>query len=109
VSDRVAAQRYQLWRTGIAGVLEDGGDGKHSGGEHGQGDPPVPGGPAADLMLVQAGQALSGLAVRPRRLERFVNYWLYIPVVWPMQARMLAVLKWNIERAAKTRPQTVDS
>ncbi len=27
------------------------------------------------------------------------------PVVWPMQARMLAVLKRNIERAAKVRPQ----
>ena len=27
----------------------------------GQGGPPVPGGPAADLMLVQAGQALGGL------------------------------------------------
>ena len=37
---------------------------------------------------------------RPRWLERFVIYWLYIPVVWPMQARMLAVLKRNIERAA---------
>lgn len=38
--------------------------------------------------------------LRPRWLERFANYWLYIPVVWPMQARMLAVLKRNIERAA---------
>ena len=40
-------------------------------------------------------------AVRPRWLERFFNYWLYIPVTWPMQARMLAVLKRNIERAAE--------
>jgi hypothetical protein len=39
-------------------------------------------------------------ALRPRWLERLVNYWLYVPVVWPMQARMLAVLKRNIERAA---------
>jgi hypothetical protein len=31
------------------------------GGEHGQGGPPVPGGPAADLVLVQAGQALAGI------------------------------------------------
>ena len=38
-------------------------------------------------------------ALRPRWLERFTNYWLYIPVTWPMQARMLAVLKRNIERA----------
>ena len=39
--------------------------------------------------------------MRPEWLERFANYWLYIPVTWPMQARMLAVLKRNIERAAK--------
>ena len=32
-------------------------------GEHGQGDPPVPGRPAADLMLIQAGQALPGLEI----------------------------------------------
>ena len=38
-------------------------------------------------------------AMRPRWLERIVNYWFYIPVTWPMQARMLAVLKRNIERA----------
>ena len=29
--------------------------------EHGQGDPPVPGGPPPDLVLVQAGQAFAGL------------------------------------------------
>ena len=46
-------------------------------------------------------------AVRPRWLERFTNYWLYIPLVWPMQARMLAVLKRNIEQAAKAPPQTI--
>jgi proline iminopeptidase len=38
--------------------------------------------------------------MRPRLLGRFVNFWLYVPVVWVMQARMLAVLKRNIERAA---------
>jgi hypothetical protein len=42
-------------------------------------------------------------AMRPRWLERFFNYWLYMPVTWPMQVRMLAVLKRNIERAA-TQP-----
>jgi hypothetical protein len=42
-------------------------------------------------------------AMRPQWLERFVNYWLYIPVTWPMQARMLAVLKRNIERAVGSR------
>ena len=46
-------------------------------------------------------------ALRPRWLERFVFYWLYIPVVWTMSARMLAVLKRNIERAARAHPHTV--
>ncbi|HAM02469.1 MAG TPA: hypothetical protein DCQ30_09635 [Acidimicrobiaceae bacterium] len=38
---------------------------------------------------------------RPRWVERFVASWLLIALVWPMQARMLAVLKRNIERAPK--------
>jgi hypothetical protein len=42
-------------------------------------------------------------ATRPRWLERFYNYWIYVPVVWIMQARMLAVLKRNVERATQTR------
>ncbi len=42
---------------------------------------------------------------RPRWVERFVASWLVIVVVWPMQARMLAVLKRNIERAAKETPR----
>jgi proline iminopeptidase len=46
--------------------------------------------------------------LRPRWLERFANYWLYIPAVWPMQARMLAVLKRNIERAASARPRRAE-
>lgn len=37
--------------------------------------------------------------IRPRWIERSFNYWLYPLVVWPMQARMLAVLKRNIEQA----------
>jgi hypothetical protein len=40
--------------------------------------------------------------MRPRWLERFGNYWVYVPVVWIMQARMLSVLKRNVERAAVT-------
>jgi Trehalase-like, N-terminal len=48
-------------------------------------------------------------ALRPRWLERLANYWLYVPVVWPMQARLLAVLKRNIERAARPRTQAVPS
>jgi hypothetical protein len=47
----------------VAGVLGGGGDGQERQGEHGQGGPPVPGGPAADLVLIQAGQALGGLEV----------------------------------------------
>jgi hypothetical protein len=38
-------------------------------------------------------------AVRPKWIERFAFGWLYVPVVWPMQARMMAVLKRNIEQA----------
>jgi len=38
-------------------------------------------------------------AMSPRWLERFVFYWLYVPVTWIMQARMMTVLKRNIERA----------
>ena len=45
--------------------------------------------------------------IRPRWIERFVNYWLYIPVTWIMQARTLVVLKRNIERAVRVRPHTV--
>ncbi|HEY5987660.1 MAG TPA: hypothetical protein VIV12_14990 [Streptosporangiaceae bacterium] len=48
-------------------------------------------------------------AFRPRWYGRFASYWLYIPVTWPMQARMLAVLKRNIERAARARTQAVPS
>ena len=45
--------------------------------------------------------------VRPRWVERFTSYWLYLPLVWPMQAHMLAVLKRNIEQAAKVPPPAV--
>ena len=40
-----------------------GGGGRRPGrlGEHGQGGPAVPGGPAADLVLIDAGQSLGGL------------------------------------------------
>jgi proline iminopeptidase len=48
-------------------------------------------------------------ALRPQWLERFAFYWLYIPVVWPMQARMLAVLKRNIEGAARAGTPAVPS
>jgi proline iminopeptidase len=48
---------------------------------------------------------ISGYQIfRPRWLERFTDYWLYIPAIWPMQARMLAVLKRNVERQARSGP-----
>lgn len=37
---------------------------------------------------------------RPRWIERFAADWVLLPVSWIMSARMLAVLKRNIERAA---------
>ncbi len=43
-------------------------------------------------------------AIRPRLLGRFVFYWVYVPVTWIMQARMLVVLKRNIERATSPQP-----
>jgi hypothetical protein len=46
---------------------------------------------------------------RPRQLGRFFDYWLYPPVVWIMQARMLAVLKRNVELAAGPRENAVES
>ena len=39
-------------------------------------------------------------AFRPRWLGRLLTYWLYPPVVWIMQARMMAALKRNVERTA---------
>jgi proline iminopeptidase len=37
---------------------------------------------------------------RPKWIERFAADWLLLPVSWIMSARMLAVLKRNIERAS---------
>jgi hypothetical protein len=72
VSDFVAGEWYLPVGGGIAGGV-GGGDGQDGGGEHGQGDPPVPGGPAAGLVLIQAGQALGGL-------EILLNRPLLIPI-----------------------------
>ena len=44
-------------------MLGGGGDGEEGQGEHGQGGPPVPGVPAADLVLIQPGQSLAGLEI----------------------------------------------
>lgn len=45
----------------------------------------------------------------PRWLERLHDYWIYVPSVWIMQARMLRVLKRNVERQqrlAGRRPES---
>jgi len=46
-------------------------------------------------------------AMRPRWMGRFQYHWVFPPMVWIMQARMLAVLKRNIERASKAQTQPV--
>ncbi len=37
-------------------------------------------------------------SIRPRWLERFLNFWVYPPVHWMMQTRQFANLKRNAER-----------
>ena len=46
---------------GLGVAFGGGGHGQEGVGEHGQGGPAVPGGPAADLVLVQPGEAFGGL------------------------------------------------
>jgi proline iminopeptidase len=48
-------------------------------------------------------------AFRPRWIERFIASWVLLPVSWPMQVRMMAVLKRNVEHAvasSATHPVT---
>ena len=59
--DLVAGERDQPVRGGMAGVFVGSDDGEEGVGEHGQGDPARPRGEAAELVLVQSGQAFSGL------------------------------------------------
>jgi hypothetical protein len=63
VDDLVPGQRDLADRVRGVGVLKRGDDREDGSGEHDEGDPPVPGCPAADLVLVQAGQALADLEV----------------------------------------------
>jgi proline iminopeptidase len=44
---------------------------------------------------------------RPRWIERFVADCVVLPTAWIMQARMLVVLRRNIERATRAQVQTV--
>src|SRR5215469_5592105 len=55
------------WRLGVLGQRSDGQKRQR---EHGQGDPPVPGRPAAHLMLVERGQALLAGASLPQRAQQ---------------------------------------
>ena len=48
-------------RCGLGVAFGGGGHGQEGVGEHGQGGPAVPGGPAADLVLVESGEAFGGL------------------------------------------------
>ncbi|MBA9006294.1 hypothetical protein HNR21_005176 [Actinomadura cellulosilytica] len=60
VLDLIAGQRDETdgGRAGVFGCADDDQEGV---GEHGEGDPAGPGGVAAQLVLVQAGQSLLGL------------------------------------------------
>jgi len=46
-------------------------------------------------------------AFRPRWLGRVISFWIFPPLVWVMQARMLWVLKRNVERASPTNATVV--
>lgn len=60
-ADLVAGQRDQLVVVRAGAIkLGRGQDGQERVGEQGQGGPAVPGGPAADLVLVQGGEFLAG-------------------------------------------------
>lgn len=48
-------------------------------------------------------------AIRPRWLGRVVFGWSNVFVVWIMQARMLAVLKRNVERAEARAARVFDN
>jgi hypothetical protein len=61
--DLVAGQPDQPCRCWVAGPFGQGGHDQEGVSEHRQRDPPVPGAPAAHLVLVETDQALAGLDV----------------------------------------------
>jgi hypothetical protein len=65
VLELVAGQRDQPQRRWVAGVLGDRGHHQEHIRQHGQDHPPIPGAPAANLVLVQAAQPLAGLQAPP--------------------------------------------
>jgi proline iminopeptidase len=59
--------------------------------------------PGGDTRLVVGGYQVA----RPRWFEHLLYFWVFPPMVWIMQARMLAVLKRNVERVVEVpRPTT---
>src|SRR5215211_7504274 len=66
VLEFAAGQPDQPMRYRMSGPLGGGEHRQEGERDHGEGGPAVPGAPAADLMLVQAAQALAGM-------ERFLN------------------------------------
>lgn len=80
--DLVAGQRDQRVRGGVAGVFVRADHGQEGVGEHCQGDPAAPRGIAADLVLIESGQALLGLISSPRPatlISRPAREWLTAP------------------------------
>ncbi len=57
----VDGQRDQTSGCGLSVAFGGGGHGQEGVGEHGQGGPAVPGGPAPDLVLIEPGEAFGGL------------------------------------------------
>ena len=62
-ADLVACERDLAFGRWAAVVFGGGGHGEERAGQHGQSGPSVPGIPSADLVLIQAGQALATLEV----------------------------------------------
>ena len=60
-SKLVDGQRDQTSGCGLGVSFGSGGHGQEGVGEHGQGGPAMPGGPAPDLVLIQPGQSFGGL------------------------------------------------
>jgi hypothetical protein len=63
VSDFVAGQSDQRWLCWVLGVFGGGDDCELGVGEHREQGPAPPGQPAADLVLIESGQAFGGLKV----------------------------------------------
>ncbi len=72
MADLVDGQRDQAGRGPGSGVFGGGGDGEEGMGEHREDGPSLPGGPGADLVLVEGGEFLAGLTSdqQPRAARR---------------------------------------